>query len=179
METSGYKWPVSDFREAVRHFSVTSRPSRCLTHCAWMRKLTTIDRRMGGEEGGEGRGVTLLVTVQGIDCVLWEVWLIAWRIRKPFRCWSQPVRLEQMWPHLMQNAPLASSLSRFFFFFFKSFTFSKLTPSMCGHGKTPPPLNLLWFSPAVWNSRRILTHVWLEAAAQKTQGILVQNPHFP
>lgn len=34
-------------------------------------KMTTIDRRMGGEEGGsEGRGVALLVTIQGIDCGL-------------------------------------------------------------------------------------------------------------
>lgn len=34
------------------------------------KKMIRTDRRMGGEHEGKGRGVALLVTIQGIDCGL-------------------------------------------------------------------------------------------------------------
>lgn len=39
-------------------------------------KMTTKEEWEETREIGEGRGVALLVTIQGTDCGIWEVWLI-------------------------------------------------------------------------------------------------------
>lgn len=67
------------------------------------------DYREKRERGVKGRGwtLTLLVTIQGSDCGLWEAWLILCHIRKPFRCWSQPAAMKK-WHKMIRHPPTST-----------------------------------------------------------------------
>lgn len=89
-------------------------------HWTWLRKSLPKTWARGG--------VALLVTVRGIDCSLWEVWLLLWPIRKPLRHQSSCVT----WVNVATfHAKCSSRLS-----FFKG-TLSK-------HALYAPPLPLLY-----------------------------------
>lgn len=92
--------------------------------------------KQGWEAMWDGRGVALLVTIQGIDCGLWEVWLMLWRIRKPYRgcIWVNATAFDAS-IHVTSVFVLFHSLSA------------------CGQDRpilapNPPPLTLLLTSPA-------------------------------